>query len=209
MSTLPTIFILISLFATINHAIEIDYCVGDSNLPRGPEGYACKNPSKLTSDDFVFRNFRGEKQTGGIYKNNITLAFAEQFPAINGLGISMARLDFGVGGVIPLHSHRTSEIIVVIRGTIVAGFIDASNNAYYQKLEVGDVMIFPQAMLHFQVNVGKKPAMAIVSLNGASPAVQQTTYSLFDGNLPAELAEQITLLSQKEVTRMRKLFKTA
>ncbi|CAO2817523.1 unnamed protein product [Amaranthus hypochondriacus] len=209
MNTLPLIFMLISLFASINHAIEIDYCVGDSSIPRGPEGYACKNPSTLTTDDFVFTGFRGERTTNSIFRNNITLAFAKQFPAINGMGISMARLDLGVGGVIPVHSHRTSEIIVIIKGTIIAGFIDTTNTAYYKKLEVGDVMIFPQAMLHFQINVGDTPAMAIVSLNGASPAVQQTSFSLFAGNLPSKLAEQITLLSHKEVTRMRNLFQSA
>ena len=69
-------------------------------------------------------------------------------------------------------------------------------------------MIFPQAMLHFQVNVGKIPALAFVALNSANPGLQITTSSLFDGNLPTELAEQITLLSHQEVMRMKTLFGT-
>ncbi|XP_021732259.1 auxin-binding protein ABP19a-like [Chenopodium quinoa] len=174
----------------------------------GPEGYACKDPTTVTSDDFVYTGFRGEKPTTNIFRNHLTLAFANAYPALNGLGIALARLDFAVGGVIPVHSHRTSEVLIVAKGTIIAGFIDTNNTAYYKKLEVGDVMMFPQAMLHFQVNVGKTPALAFVSLNGANPGLQITSSSLFEGNLPGEIAEQISLLSHQEVTRMKKLFGT-
>ncbi|XP_048490404.1 auxin-binding protein ABP19b [Beta vulgaris subsp. vulgaris] len=205
----PAIFFIFSILASFSHAIELDFCVGDPSLPRGPEGYACKNPATITTDDFVYTGFRGERTTTNIFRNNVTLAFANAFPALNGLGISMARLDFGIGGVIPLHSHRTSEVIIVNRGTIIAGFIDTSNTAYYKRLEVGDVMVFPQAMLHFQVNVGNTPATAFVSLNGANPGLQLTTPSLFAGNLPADIAEQITLLSHNEVMRLKRMFGTA
>uniref|UniRef100_A0A803N5D4 Germin-like protein n=1 Tax=Chenopodium quinoa TaxID=63459 RepID=A0A803N5D4_CHEQI len=144
----------------------------------GPEGYACKDPATVTSDDFVYTGYR----------------FGE--------------VRLCSGGVIPAHSHRTSEVLIVAKGTIIAGFIDTNNTAYYKKLEVSDVMMFPQAMLHFQVNVGKTPALAFVSLNGANPGLQITSSSLFEGNLPGEIAEQISLLSHQEVTRMKKLFGT-
>ncbi|KMS96209.1 hypothetical protein BVRB_001190 [Beta vulgaris subsp. vulgaris] len=203
------VFFIFSFLALLSHAIELDFCVGDLSLPRGPEGYACKNPATITTDDFVYTGFRGEKATTNIFRNNVTLASASAYPALNGLGISMGRLEFGVGGVIPLHSHRTSEVIIVIRGTIIAGFIDTNNRAYYKRLKVGDVMIFPQAMLHFQVNVGRTSATAFVSLNGANPGFQLTTPSLFAGNLPAQIAEQITLLSHNEVMRLKRAFGTA
>ncbi|XP_057515970.1 germin-like protein [Amaranthus tricolor] len=198
-------FFILSLLVSLNHAIELDFCVADYSLPRGPEGYACKDPAKVTADDFVYTGFRGEKSITNVFGFNVTLAFSYAYPALNGLGISMARLDLAVGGVVPVHSHRTSEVIVLIKGSIIAGFIDTNDNAYYKKLEVGDVMIFPQAMLHFQVNVGKIPALAFVSLNGANPGLQLTTPSLFGGNLPDELAQKITLISPQEVKRMRKI----
>uniref|UniRef100_A0A803M8K4 Germin-like protein n=1 Tax=Chenopodium quinoa TaxID=63459 RepID=A0A803M8K4_CHEQI len=181
-------FFVFCLLATLSHAIELDFCVGDPSLPRGPQGYACKDPAKVTTDDFVY---------------------TDVFPAFNGLGISMARLDFAVGGVIPVHSHRTSEVLILVKGSIIAGFIDTTNTAYYKRLEVGDVMVFPQAMLHFQINVGKTPATAFVSLNGANPALQLTPTALFAGNLPADIAQKITLLSKNEVMRMKRIFGTA
>ncbi|KNA17470.1 hypothetical protein SOVF_079640 [Spinacia oleracea] len=202
-------FFIFSLLASLSYAIELDFCVGDLSLPRGPQGYACKDPSTVTTDDFVYTGFRGEKTTTNIFGNNVTLAFSNAFPALNGLGITMGRLDFGVGGVIPLHSHRTSEVIIVARGSIIAGFIDSNNTAYYKRLEVNDVMVFPQAMLHFQINVGTTPATAFVSLNGANPGLQLTTPSLFAGNLPGDIAEQITLLSHEEVMWMKRIFVTA
>ncbi|KMT16968.1 hypothetical protein BVRB_2g044360 [Beta vulgaris subsp. vulgaris] len=203
------IFSTFSLLVSLSHAIEFDFCVGDLSLPRGPQGYACKDPASITTDDFVYTGFRGERTTTNIFKNNVTLAFADAFPALNGLGISMARLDFGVGGVIPIHSHRTSEVIILTKGSIIAGFIDTTNTAYYRRLKVGDVMIFPQSMLHFQVNVGKTPATAFVSLNGANPAIQLTTTALFASNLPADIVDQITLLSNEEVMRVKRIFGTA
>ena len=209
MNKLAFLSIFITLFVTLANAIELDFCVGDLSLPRGPEGYVCKDPSTVTTDDFVYTGFRGEKPTTSIFKNNVTLGFVDQFPALNGLGISMARLDIGVGGVIPVHSHRTSEIIILVKGTIIAGFIDTNNKAHYKRLEVGDVMIFPQAMLHFQINIGKALATAYVSLNGGNPGLQLTTPALFAGNLPAQIVEQITLLSHEEVMRMKKMFGTA
>ncbi|XP_021750105.1 auxin-binding protein ABP19a-like [Chenopodium quinoa] len=203
------VFLIFCLLAFVSQAIEFDFCVGDLSLPRGPQGYACKDPAKVTTNDFVYTGFRGEKIPNNVFGNNVTLAFSDAFPAFNGLGISMARLDFAVGGVIPLHSHRTSEVLILVKGSIIAGFIDTNNTAYYKRLEVGDVMIFPQAMLHFQINVGKTPAIAFVSLNGANPGIQLTPTSLFAGNLPADIVQKITLLSGKEVIRMKQLFGTA
>ncbi|XP_021750074.1 auxin-binding protein ABP19a-like [Chenopodium quinoa] len=202
-------FFVFCLLSSLSHAIELDFCVGDLSLPRGPEGYACKDPAEVTTDDFVYTGFRGEKTPNNVFGNNVTLAFSDVFPAFNGLGISMARLDFAVGGVIPVHSHRTSEVLLLVKGSIIAGFIDTNNTAYYKRLEVGDVMVFPQAMLHFQINVGKTPATAYVSLNGANPALQLTPTALFAGNLPADIAQDITLLSRKEVMRMKRIFGTA
>ncbi|KAK9664936.1 hypothetical protein RND81_14G078400 [Saponaria officinalis] len=199
-------FITFSLLASLSRAIVSDYCVGDLNLPMGPAGYACKNPNNVTVDDFIFTGFRVGGPTNNIFKNNANLAFANAYPGLNGLGISLGRLDFAVGGVIPLHTHRTSEVLILIKGRIIAGFIDINNMAYYKTLEVGDVMIFPEGLLHFQVNIGKKPALAFVSLNSANPGFQVTSSALFAGNLPAELVEKTVLLDHAQVIKLRKLF---
>ncbi|XP_021714668.1 germin-like protein [Chenopodium quinoa] len=200
------LFLLAKPFSAGSANIEIDYCIADLSLPRGPQGYACKDPAKVTTDDFVFTGFRGEKSITNIFGNNVTRANHTTFPALNGLGLSMARLDLAVGGVVPAHSHRTSEMIVLINGTIIAGIIDTNNTAYYKVLLPGDSMIFPQTLLHFQINVGKTRALAFVGLNGANPGFQIASTALFAGNLPPEIASAITLISPKEVRRLNQIF---
>lgn len=202
-------FITCALLVSFSHAIASDYCVGDLSLPMGPAGYACKNPNNVTVDDFIFTGFRTGGPTNNIFKNNVNLAFANAYPGLNGLGISMGRLDFGVGGVIPMHTHRTSEVLILIKGKIVAGFIDTNDVAFYKTLEVGDVMVFPEGLLHFQANVGNEPALAFVSLSSPNPGIQVTSSSLFGGNLPAELVERTVLLDHSEVIKLRKIFSNA
>lgn len=65
----------------------------------------------------------------------MTPAFDAQFAGLNGLGISVACLDLAAGGVIPLHTHPgASELLVVIEGRILAGFISSDNTVYIKTL---------------------------------------------------------------------------
>ncbi|KNA11096.1 hypothetical protein SOVF_138320 [Spinacia oleracea] len=184
----------------------IDFCVADFNFPVTPAGYPCRNPANLTVDDFVFSGLSVAGNTSNIFNVGVTAAFDLTFPALNGLGISLARLDIGVGGVVPIHSHRVSEVILMIEGTIIAGFIGSDNTAYYKTLNKGDIMIFPHTLLHFQVNVGDAPALAFVSLNSANPGFQFITTSIGANDLPTEIVQRITLFDAAQVRRVKRLF---
>ncbi|KMS96207.1 hypothetical protein BVRB_001170 [Beta vulgaris subsp. vulgaris] len=200
--------LLLSLIVSLSSAQTsvVDFCVADFNYPVGPAGYPCRNPANLTVDDFVFSGFGVAGNTSNIFGVAVTSANDLTFPALNGLGISMSRLDIGVGGVVPIHSHRVSELILVIEGKIIAGFISSEDKVYYKTLNKGDIMIFPQSLLHFQVNVGKTPAVAFVSLNSASPNFQTTTTSLFANDLPTNVIEKITLLDVGQVKKLKRIF---
>lgn len=200
-------FIVFSLFISLSNCdIEFDFCVGDISRQTSPVEYACKNPTTVTIDDFIFTGFRGQKTTTNIYKANATLAFANIFPGLNGLGIATSRVDLSVGGVIPAHTHRTSEFIIVVKGSIIAGFVDTNNTAYFKRLEVGDVMVFPPTLVHFQVNAGTTSATAYSGYNGANPGVQLITNSLLAGNLPTDLITRMTLVNPSEIARLKLLF---
>ncbi|KAK9715664.1 hypothetical protein RND81_06G180900 [Saponaria officinalis] len=201
--TLSLLVLAISSSATT----VVDFCVADFSYPLGPAGYSCKNPKNVTVDDFVFTGLSVPADTTtSIFNVGPTFAIDTTFPGLNGLGLSMVRLDLGVGGVVPIHTHRASEVILVIDGPIIAGFIAEDNTAYFKTLYKGDIMIFPQGMLHFQVNVGDAPALAFVSLNSPNPGFQITTTSLFANGLPAEVVEKITLLDAQQVKKLKKLF---
>lgn len=201
-------FLFLSFFASISsaHTNIVDFCVADLNYPVGPAGYPCKNPANLTVDDFVYSGLGVSGNTSNVFGVGVTFAIDLTFPALNGLDISMTRLDIGVGGVVPMHSHRVSELIIVIQGRIIAGFISSDTKVYYKTLKKGDIMIFPQSLLHFQVNVGKTPALAFVSLNSARPNFQTTSTSLFGNDLPTNLIEKLTLLDAEQVKKLKSIF---
>ncbi|MED6112822.1 Auxin-binding protein ABP19a [Stylosanthes scabra] len=136
MKIVLTIFLIIfSLVITFSQASVVDFCVADYTAPNGPAGYSCKSPAKVTVDDFVYSGLGKVGNTSNIIKAAVTPAFDAQFAGVNGLGISVARLDFEPDGVVPLHTHPgASEVIVVVQGTLCAGFVSSENKVYIKTL---------------------------------------------------------------------------
>ncbi|KAJ4822848.1 Auxin-binding protein ABP19a, partial [Turnera subulata] len=160
MQAIP-IFLILSLLLSSSYAAVQDFCVGDLSSPDTPSGYTCKK--KVTVSDFVYSGLGAAGNTSNIIKAAVTPAFADQFPGVNGLDISLARLDLAPGGVVPLHTHPGgSEVLIVAQGTICAGFISSANAVYFKNLNKGDIMVFPKGLLHFQINSGGSPALAFV-----------------------------------------------
>ncbi|KAI8023563.1 Auxin-binding protein ABP19a [Camellia lanceoleosa] len=201
---LPILFVVLLLFS-YSHGSVLDFCVADLTLPDGPAGYSCKKPAKVTVNDFVYSALGIAGNTSNLIKAAVTPAFAAQFPGVNGLGLSMARLDLAVDGVVPIHTHPGgSEILFVVEGTICAGFISSSaNTVYFRTLYKGDVMVFPQGLLHFQFNSGNISALAIVSFSSPSPGLQITTFALFANNLPSALVKKVTFLDDAQVKKLK------
>ncbi|KAK3213427.1 hypothetical protein Dsin_018133 [Dipteronia sinensis] len=198
------IFIASLLFASSSFAAVQDFCVGDLNGPEGPAGYSCKKAATVTVDDFVFSRLGAIGNTSNIIKAAVTPAFSAQFPGVNGLGISMARLDLAAGGVIPMHTHPgASEVLVVVQGSICAGFISSANAVYFKPLKKGDIMVFPQGLLHFQINSGGSPALAFVSFSSPVPGLQILDYALFGNNLPTELIALTTFLDAATIKKLK------
>ena len=199
---LPILFIFSLL--PFSHSAVQDFCVGDLALPDNPAGYPCKKPAKVTVNDFVFSALGVAGNTSNLIKAAVTPAFVAQFPGLNGLGLSLARLDLAVDGVVPMHTHPgASEVLFVLEGTICAGFISSANAVYFKQLSKGDIMIFPQGLLHFQINSGKGVAIAIVSFSSPSPGLQITDFALFGNNLPTELVVKTTFLDEAQVKKLK------
>ncbi|GAB2291618.1 Auxin-binding protein ABP19a [Dionaea muscipula] len=204
---LPFLVILVSSLLIISYsdAGVVDFCVADLSLPDGPGGYACKKPAAVTVDNFVFGGLGAAGNTSNIIKASVTPAFVGQFPGVNGLGISIARLDLAQGGVIPFHTHPgASEVLVVIQGSITAGFVSSANKVYLKTLKKGDIMVFPQGLLHFQVNSGGFPAIAYVSFSSSNPGLQILDFALFANDLPTELIKTTTFLDDYQVRKLKK-----
>ncbi|GJX49865.1 putative germin-like protein [Tanacetum coccineum] len=128
-----------------DHQIEVNFTYLQG--PESPAGYYCKSPANVTVDDFVPCSPKFAANTSNIIKAAVTPAFAAQLPGVNGLGISIARLD-----------------------------VARANKVYIKTLRKGDIMEFPQGLLHFQLNAGRVPAVAFTTFSSASPGLQITHF---------------------------------
>ncbi|KAJ9691942.1 hypothetical protein PVL29_011177 [Vitis rotundifolia] len=194
------------LLVSSSHAAVQDFCVADLTAPQGPAGYSCKTPAEVTADDFVYSGLSQPGNTSSLFNAAINTAFVDKFPGLNGLGLSMARADIAPGGVVPMHTHHgASETILIAKGSITAGFISSDNTVYLKTLKEGDIMVFPQGLLHFQVNTGRTQALVWVSFSSSNPGIQILSNALFSNNLPSELIEKTTFLDDDEVKRLKAL----
>lgn len=201
---LLTLFLILSILSVSSDAAVQDFCVARLKGPETPAGYTCKTPAKVTVNDFVFSGLGVAGNTSNLIKAMVTPAFVGQFPGVNGLGISGARLDLGPGGVIPMHTHPgASEFLVVIQGKITAGFISSANNVYVKPLNKGDSMVFPQGLLHFQVNAAGVNSVALVFFSSPSPGLQITDFAFFANNLPTELVAKTTFLDPATIKKLK------
>ncbi|KAL8189377.1 hypothetical protein R6Q57_028943 [Mikania cordata] len=198
------LLIVSSLFTISTHAAVQDFCVADLTGPDTPSGYTCKPPMKVTVDDFVSIGLRYAGNTSNLIKAAVTPAFSAQLPGLNGLGISIARLDLAPSGVVPMHTHPGgSELLLVTQGFIVAGFISSANTVYVKTLKKGDIMVFPQGLLHFQVNAGGVTAVAFASFSSPTPGLQILDFALFANDLPSKLVEATTFLDDATVKKLK------
>ncbi|XP_059076489.1 putative germin-like protein 2-3 [Cryptomeria japonica] len=161
-----------------------DFCVADRQGQVSVNGFSCKDPKMVSAEDFFFGGLR-RGDTNNAVGFNVTAANVNQIPGLNTLGISLVRIDYAVDGIIPPHTHpRASEILVLLKGQLLVGFIDTTNKFYSKVLKKGDVFVFPKGLLHFQQNVGERNAVAIAALSSQNPGIQVTANSLFAANPP-------------------------
>lgn len=198
------LFLLALLSHSTSNASVLDFCVADLSSPQTLSGYPCK--SSVTIKDFVFSNFN-EGNSTNFFKFSVTPAFVNQFPAVNGLGISAARLDLDIGGVLPMHSHHSAtELMIVVQGRITAGFISSDNKVFVTTLSKGEVLVFPQGLLHFQFNAGKSKASAFLTFSNSNPGSQVVDLALFGNNLKSAFVEKTTLLDHAQVRKLKAIF---
>lgn len=204
----------LALFATAAFASDADpindYCATDLKSMLTLNGLVCKSPKDTTVDDFKFTGFEMAPTVpaGGIA---ITPGFAGvNYPGLNTQGLSLARIDFDKGGLVPIHTHpRATEVLYVVCGELYVGFVDTSNKLFAATIKTGDVFVFPRGLVHFQLETGKGKATSISTLNAQNPGVQLITPSLF-GSMPTiedAVLEKGFGISNGEVEKIKRNFK--
>ncbi|KQK05583.1 germin-like protein 8-4 [Brachypodium distachyon] len=166
-----------------------DFCVADMKSNVRVNGFPCKDPMAVVADDFFNKAMLDKPRDTMTSKvgSNVTNINIANFPGLNTLGISLARIDYAPLGVNTPHIHpRATELLTVLEGTLYLGFVTSNPNRLFSKVVTkGDVFVFPKAMIHFQMNLAHdKPAAALSSLNSQNPGVITIANAVFGSKPP-------------------------
>ncbi|CAN0892807.1 Germin-like protein subfamily 1 member 16 [Linum grandiflorum] len=199
-SSLQFVVSLLALASTLvvayDPAILQDFCVAinDQTSPDAVfvNGKVCKNPSLATIDDFTYSGLDVPGDTRNKNGGKITIVDTTVIPGMNTLGINLVRIDLAAnGGLNPPHEHpRASEVLFVAEGTMYAGFVTTNpeRRLFAKVLHVGDVIVFPVGMIHFQYNIGRTPALAFAALGSQNPGIMTIGNSMFGSDPPINVA---------------------
>ncbi|XP_057829604.1 germin-like protein subfamily 1 member 1 [Cryptomeria japonica] len=209
LSSIPLLFLLSIPIITADPDSLQDFCVADTKSSAiFINGFPCLSPSQTSSQHFTtsalntLANTSGNPFGVGAIATTTTI-----LPGINTLGIQMVRANVDVGGQVPPHTHpRATEMVYILEGYILAGFVDSSNNLFSQKIKAGDVFVFPKGTLHFLHNIGKTPANWITAFNSQNPGVAVTPMVTFAANppIPPKVLSKAFQVSFEEVGKIRK-----
>ena len=150
-------------------------------------GLACKDPKLANAEDFFFTGLNKPGNTTNKLGSKVTQVNVAQIPGLNTLGISMARIDFAPNGLNPPHTHpRATEILTVLEGSLYVGFVTSNpdNRLFTKVLNKGDVFVFPEGLIHFQLNQGHMKTVAIAALSSQNPGVITIANAVF-GSKPS------------------------
>ncbi|XP_010491268.1 PREDICTED: germin-like protein subfamily 1 member 1 [Camelina sativa] len=166
-----------------------DYCVSPPSTHQQIflNGVLCKDPTQATVSDFKTSALSrpGNTQVKP-FMINVTVTTTANLPGINTMGLTMARLDFGASGIVPLHVHpRASEVTVCLDGVLLVGFVDTSGRVFTQELHPGETFVFPKGLIHFLYNIDTvSSALAVSGLSSQNPGTQIVSLSSFISKSP-------------------------
>ncbi|XP_062083241.1 germin-like protein subfamily 1 member 17 [Humulus lupulus] len=193
-----------------------DFCVAidDPKKALFVNGKFCKNPKLVKPEDFFFSGLNMAGDTTNPVGSNVTTVNVDTLPGLNTLGVSLVRIDYAPYGQNPPHTHpRASEILVVVEGTLYVGFVtsnqaDGKNLLFTKILNKGDVFVFPIGLIHFQLNIGKTPAVAFAGLSSQNPGVITIANAVFGATPPInpDLLARAFRLDKNVVLNLQKQF---
>ncbi|CDP20405.1 unnamed protein product [Coffea canephora] len=158
-----------------------DYCIADLSSDIYLNGYPCKNPDNVTADDFFYEGFINDTRGFDADGSKASGAHVDYFPAVNTLGVSMIQIQLLKGGVAAPHTHpRATEMLLLMKGKVIAGFITTDNILFYKTMTPKMLVVIPQALVHFVYNVGEGMALLYAGYNSQQPATQYMAHALFN-----------------------------
>lgn len=205
--------VLVVLLATVIGAFANDpdmlqdVCVRDTLSTILVNGFTCKPLDQVTQEDFFSAKIaQPGKIINNILGSIVTGVNVQDIPGLNTLGVSMARIDFAPYGLNPPHIHpRATEMIFVLEGELLVGFITTANKLISKVVKKGENFVFPRGLGHFQKNLSKYPATVLASFNSQLPGTQQFVAALFTSQppLPVDVLAQAFNIDGNLVQKIR------
>ncbi|XP_028779411.1 rhicadhesin receptor-like [Neltuma alba] len=183
-----------------------DLCVADLTSEVKVNGFVCKDASAVNASDFFSDILAKPGATNNTFGSLVTGANVQKIPGLNTLGVSLSRIDFAPGGLNPPHTHpRATEMIFVLQGELYVGFITTSNQLISQKIQKGEIFVFPKGLVHFQKNYGREAASVIAAFNSQFPGTQSIPLTLFAATppVPDHVLTQAFQVGTKEVEKIK------
>ncbi|XP_059438724.1 germin-like protein subfamily 1 member 13 [Corylus avellana] len=166
---------------------DICVAVDDTKSAVFVNGKFCKDLKYAEANDFFFSGLQNPRNTDNKVGSNVTTVNVDQIKGLNTLGISLVRIDYAPYGQNPPHIHpRGTEILIVIEGTLLVGFVTSNpeNRLFTKVLNKGDVFVFPIGLIHFQFNVGKTNAIAFAGLSSQNAGTITIANTVLGSNPP-------------------------
>ncbi|XP_015075894.1 germin-like protein subfamily 1 member 1 [Solanum pennellii] len=187
-----------------------DYCVADTKKATRENfynGVPCINPQNVDISHFATSALSKAGKIGLVFGFNVTLTTIFNLPGMNTQGLTMARIDIGPNSLVSPHSHpRASEVAILLKGSLLVGFINTSNHLFTQNLSPGDSFVFPKGMIHFLYNTDSKvQALALSGLSSQNPGLQVASPAAFatEPTLPDEVSQKLFQINDQDVTKIR------
>ncbi|KAM4131837.1 hypothetical protein ACJW30_01G205600 [Castanea mollissima] len=208
---------LLALASTLAFAYDPsplqDFCVAINNTDSAVfvNGKFCKDPLLATPEDFFFSGLDIPGNTENQLGTAVTNVDVDNLPGLNTLAVAVSRVDYAPYGVNPPHTHpRATELILVVKGTLLAGFVtsDPDHRFFNKILNPGDVFVFPFGLIHFQINIGKTNAVAFAFFNSQNPGAITIANAIFGSNPPIkpDILTKAFQLDKNVVEYLQKIF---
>lgn len=187
-----------------------DYCVASAENPPNfyGNGVPCINPDQAIASHFATSALSTPGNTHNEFGFSTSLTNTNNLRGLNTLGLAMARLDIAPDALLPLHSHpRASEVTILLKGSLFAGFVDASNHLFTRQLRPGDCFVFPKGLIHYLYNMDKEEAaLAISGFSSQNPGLQISSSASFTSNpgIPDEVLEKTFKIHGPDVAKIRR-----
>ncbi|KAK9123834.1 hypothetical protein Sjap_013436 [Stephania japonica] len=184
------------LFAQV-HAADPEL-VNDFAVPDGVD------EGKLDGVFFTYTGLRGgaPSSTSGLGRKTVSV---KDFPALNGMGLSLELLEFQPSSVNVPHTHpRGAELLFVVDGSLTVGTTDTNGKLYKNVLQKGDVFVFPKGLTHYQANFDKtNKAVAVSAFASSNAGTVSLPKNLFGSNVPDEVLTKAFKISADTLQQLK------